>query len=165
MQSRGYFFLELLANGLPASPKAVRLRLSADPRGWSLGAGWRGVLSWIAAKGGHVDMPRVMLGTGGHEGLSGRVGRASFSDLVHGDRTQSHTIWFCSLQSLWCVRQAAILAALKMGYRGIDTSEMNRTFSAHCATRHHALCNQCQPNPGPSGAYLSQVHRIKCQRV
>eukprot|EP00439_Symbiodinium_sp_Y106_P051866 s2280_g6.t3 len=49
--------------------------------------------------GGHVDMPRVMLGTGGHEGLSGRVGRA------------------------------AILAALKMGYRGIDTSEMNRNLT------------------------------------
>jgi len=49
--------------------------------------------------GGHVDMPRVMLGTGGYEGLSGRVGRA------------------------------AILAALKMGYRGIDTSEMNRNLT------------------------------------
>ncbi|CAE7900464.1 AKR4C10 [Symbiodinium microadriaticum] len=44
-------------------------------------------------------MPRVMLGTGGYEGLSGRAGRA------------------------------AILAALKMGYRGIDTSEMNRNLT------------------------------------
>ncbi|CAE7637622.1 gld2, partial [Symbiodinium pilosum] len=43
-------------------------------------------------------MPRIVLGTGGFEGLSGKVGRA------------------------------AMLAALKMGYRGIDTSEMNRNL-------------------------------------
>mmetsp|Transcript_129003 Transcript_129003/g.306051 ORF Transcript_129003/g.306051 Transcript_129003/m.306051 type:complete len:573 (-) Transcript_129003:27-1745(-) len=45
-----------------------------------------------------VDMPRIVLGTGGQEGLHGREGRA------------------------------AMLAALKMGYRGIDTSEMNRNL-------------------------------------
>merc|ERR1719335_2035600 len=43
-------------------------------------------------------MPRVFLGTAGHEGLSGKDGRA------------------------------AIVAALKLGYRGIDTAEMNRNL-------------------------------------
>lgn len=51
---------------------------------------------WVA-EGGHVNMPRVMLGTGGYEGLSGRAGRASFSDMA---RSHMLAVLFFAVLSL-----------------------------------------------------------------
>ena len=47
------------------------------------------------------ELPRIVLGTGGHRGLQKKEGRA------------------------------AMLAALRMGYRALDTCEMNRMGISH----------------------------------
>ena len=88
-----------------------------------------------------MRMPRIALGTGGQVGLSGREGREAIYIYVY-MYIYIYTSVYTSLSlylyislSLYIyiyiyihVYYEAILAALKLGYRAVDTSEMSRNL-------------------------------------